>query len=80
MNTLSAYDLKRSYLDLIDEAVIFVDEFAKITFQNSASQWHFGDVVGRIYETLFGSDDICVDDNGGIWSVSLTTTITNKAK
>ena len=69
MNTLSAYGLKRSYLDLIDEAVIFVDEFGKITFQNSASQRHFGDVFGRIYETLFGSDDICVDDNGGIWSV-----------
>jgi len=57
-------------LDLIDEAVMMVDNTGRICFQNLSSRRYFGDVVGKEYEILFGSSDIYIDDVGAVWSIS----------
>ncbi|MGC9322901.1 MAG: HD domain-containing phosphohydrolase, partial [Kosmotogaceae bacterium] len=57
-------------LDLIDEAVMMVDNTGRICFQNLSSRRYFGEVVGKEYEILFGSSDIYIDDVGAVWSIS----------
>ncbi|MBN2253705.1 MAG: HD domain-containing protein [Kosmotogaceae bacterium] len=57
-------------LDLINEAVMMVDPTGRILFQNLPSKKHFGDVVGKEYNILFGSNDLFIDSVGAVWSIS----------
>ena len=67
---MSLEDSTRFYLDLIDEAVVVVNKNGRVVFQNSVSQKHFGDFIGKFYKALFDCEDIFIDDEGVVWRIS----------
>ncbi|MDK2943289.1 MAG: hypothetical protein PWQ24_4 [Mesotoga sp.] len=67
---MSLEDSAQFCLDLIDEAVVVVNKNGRVVFQNSVSQKHFGDLIGKLYKAFFDCEDIFVDDEGVVWRVS----------